>query len=292
MLALAEVRVMASPTRKPHPTTSGRREFTATELAREAESTVRNIRAYQERGLLPAPERRGRAAVYTDAHLARLRMIGGLLARGYTIANIREMCAAWERGHDIGQLLGLESALTEPFSNEAPAYHTVEELLAMFEGRLSLDAVARAVALELAVPEAGRFKVPSPRLLQVGIELAQAGIPVDDMIDVLVLVRANVDQAAREIVARVARWAFDEPYGDSFPPPEDAERLASLIWRLRPLVDTAVSVEAARAMRIALDEILGERLHRLFRNLRDDEWTVSGEVPRSAFAPDDDDEPR
>ncbi|HJR19703.1 MAG TPA: MerR family transcriptional regulator, partial [Actinomycetota bacterium] len=102
------------------------------ELARVAGTTVRNLRAYQDRGLLPPPRREGRVGIYSDAHLARLRLIGQLLERGYTLANIGELIEALERGHEVGDLLGLGEALTGPWSDEVPDYITPEELLAMF----------------------------------------------------------------------------------------------------------------------------------------------------------------
>src|SRR5438309_572599 len=47
-------------------------EYRIDELAREAGTTVRNVRAYQDRGLLPPPRRSGRVGLYTDARqLAR-----------------------------------------------------------------------------------------------------------------------------------------------------------------------------------------------------------------------------
>ena len=63
-------------------------DYRIDELAREAGTTVRNVRAYQDRGLLPPPRRSGRVGLYTDAHLARLRLIGTMLERGYTLGNI------------------------------------------------------------------------------------------------------------------------------------------------------------------------------------------------------------
>src|SRR5436305_1643105 len=45
-------------------------EYRIDELAREAGTTVRNVRAYQDRGLLPPPRRSGRVGLYTDAHLS------------------------------------------------------------------------------------------------------------------------------------------------------------------------------------------------------------------------------
>src|SRR5437764_215117 len=53
--------------------------LTVDELARNAGITTRNVRAYQERGLLPPPTRVGRVGYYDERHLARLSIIGELL---------------------------------------------------------------------------------------------------------------------------------------------------------------------------------------------------------------------
>ncbi len=42
-------------------------EYRVDDLAQAAGMTVRNVRAYQERGLLPPPLRRGRTSWYDDA---------------------------------------------------------------------------------------------------------------------------------------------------------------------------------------------------------------------------------
>ena len=46
-------------------------DYRAEELAIKAGTTVRNLRAYRDHGLLEPPERRGRYAVYNDSHPAR-----------------------------------------------------------------------------------------------------------------------------------------------------------------------------------------------------------------------------
>lgn len=70
-------------------------EFTIGDLARVAGMTVRNVRAYQGRGLLPAPHRRGRRAWYGVEHVARLRLVRGLAAHGLTLRVIGDLL---ERG--------------------------------------------------------------------------------------------------------------------------------------------------------------------------------------------------
>jgi DNA-binding transcriptional MerR regulator len=83
-------------------------EYRIDDLARAAGTTVRNVRVYQDRGLLPPPRREGRTGIYGEAHLARLRLIGQLLERGYTFAHIGEFLEAWQRGRNLTDLLGLE----------------------------------------------------------------------------------------------------------------------------------------------------------------------------------------
>src|SRR5437763_593201 len=57
-------------------------ELTIDALAREAGMTVRNIRAYQSRGLLPPPEVRARTGFYGPDHVARLKLIADMRAEG------------------------------------------------------------------------------------------------------------------------------------------------------------------------------------------------------------------
>ena len=67
--------------------------FRVEELAAQARIGVDTIRFYQGRGLLPAPERRGRVALYGEAHLAALRRIRELSRAGFTLAQIRRLFA-------------------------------------------------------------------------------------------------------------------------------------------------------------------------------------------------------
>ena len=79
------------------------------DLAEDAGTTVRNIRVYQEKGLLPPPVRRGRTALYGPEHRRRLALILRLLDRGYTFATIDELFTAERRGLSLSELLEAES---------------------------------------------------------------------------------------------------------------------------------------------------------------------------------------
>lgn len=244
-------------------------EYTIDELAQAGMSTVRNVRAYQDRGLLPAPERRGRAGVYTDVHLSRLKLISQLLERNYSLSNIKEMLSAWEQGQKLGDLMGLESAITSPWSKELPGFLKVEEVLQLFNTEMIGELLDQAIALGILVPEAQRFRVPSPRLLNAGAELVRAGIPLSALLDLLAGLRKNCEQVAMELTARAAQLFDAFPNGK--PDPEQIPRLADLAWRLRPLALVAVEAEVERALEKAASNLLADRVGQLLKN-----WPPNG----------------
>lgn len=259
--------VMALLQRKRTSPSSAGKEFTVDELARTAGTTVRNVRAYQDRGLLEPPERRGRAGIYTETHLSRLRIIGQLLDRGYTLASIGELFAALEQGQDIAHLLGLEHAVTSPWTDEAPAYYSLVDLVKLYGGNFNPRWLMRATELGILVQEGARFRAPSPKLLYAGSELVRAGIPLDEMLEVVARLRANVESAAEDMVRLVEKHVFDR-YGKGLPPPEEMPKLAAIVWRLRPLVEMAVHAEVARAMEIAANKHIGDRLSHVLEQLK------------------------
>lgn len=254
--------------RKPASGAPGEKEYTIDELARAGDSTVRNVRAYQDRRLLPPPEKRGRTGIYTEAHLARLRLIGSLLDRGYTLGNIAELITAWEKGQDLRQLLGLESAVTTPWSEELPAYFTLADLLRMFGAKSATPSVIRkAVELDILQAEGIRFRAPRPQLLHAGAQIVALGIPLSDLLDVVRMLRGNVERVASELVKLVVRHIFAPRMKGGLPNAKDVPELAELIWKLRPMADLAVDTEVARAMEKAVTQEMGDILSEVLNQM-------------------------
>jgi len=243
-------------------------ELRIDELARRASMTVRNVRAYQDRGLIPPPERRGRVAIYTEVHLLRLRVVGQLLDRGYNLTNIAELLQAWERGENVGEAMGLEAVLSSPWSTEQATYATMAELAERF-GVIGPSTLRRAIELGYLEPDGSRFRVPSPQLLSVAEELVQVGIPLDAILDEAEQLHARVAAIADGFAQLVVEHLFDKYGDDALPPPGERAQLAAVIARLRPLARTAVDGHLARALEKAVHEGLGEQLAKMLE--RDDE---------------------
>ncbi|MFJ2496382.1 MerR family transcriptional regulator [Streptomyces sp. NPDC087539] len=227
-------------------------EYRIEDLAHASGATVRTIRAYQDRGLLPTPERRGRANVYRDTHLARLRQIADLLDRGYTLASIKELLEAWDTGRGLGGVLGLVAEVHGPWTDEQADRITRDELNLKFGGTPDDEAVAEAVDLGVLEPIPGRddeFLVPSPQELAVAAELHAAGVPLSAISGHLRELRGQVEQIASRFLEFTTEHVFARYLGHRPPTDSDAAEAAAMVRRLRPLAQQTVDAELARAMR-------------------------------------------
>ncbi|MGW1883536.1 MerR family transcriptional regulator [Streptomyces sp. NPDC001970] len=228
-------------------------EYRIEDLAHHSGATVRTIRAYQDRGLLPRPERRGRSNVYGDAHLARLRQIADLLDRGYTLASIKELLEAWDAGRGLGGVLGLVAEVHGPWTDEEADRITRAELDETFGGKPDEEAIAEAVELGVLERIPGRddeFLVPSPQELAVAAELYAAGVPLPAISGHLWELRGQVEHIASRFLEFTTEHVFARYLGHRPPTDADAAEAAAMVRRLRPLAQQTVDAELARAMRL------------------------------------------
>ncbi|GAA3809626.1 MerR family transcriptional regulator [Streptomyces phyllanthi] len=221
------------------------------DLAHHSGATVRTIRAYQDRGLLPRPERRGRANVYSDAHVARLRQIADLLGRGYTLASIKELLDAWDTGRGLGGILGLVAGFDRPWTGEETLRISRAELEERFGGGPGDAAVPDAVELGVLAPVPGEddlFHVSSPQELSLAVQLHTAGVPLSAVAGRLRELREQVEH----LTSRFLEFADEQVvtrHLDRHHPSDHAEATeAACVRRLRPLARQTVDVELARAM--------------------------------------------
>lgn len=223
--------------------------MTIDELARRAGCTTRNVRNYQTARLLPPPEIVGRVAHYGEGHLARLRLIASLQSQGFSLAGIGQLLRAWEEGHSLGDLLGFERVLTEPWTDDEPQRVTPEQLLSLFpESRYDPSAAQRSLQLGLIVPQDdGTILVPQPRLLRIGAELVAAGIPLAAVHEDLAALRDDLDRVARRFVALFEDHIW-KPFAAAGMPADRLPAITETLRRLRPLAEESVRAVLAQAM--------------------------------------------
>ena len=221
------------------------REYRIGELAREAGITVRTLRYYRERRLLPPPRREGRIGWYSQAHLDRLRVIGQLVERGHTLGGIGELLSAWEQGYDLADLLGFERAMTAPWSDEVPVPVTVADLSALLGGQLTDEVLDEAVRLGYLDVGGDRVRV-SGRLLDTVTVLVREGIPLPAILAAARELQAGLDTIASLFLDLILTQVPGHRGGA--PLPDEITRLAQAFERLRPIARAALDAEFGRAM--------------------------------------------
>ncbi|MFF0092889.1 MerR family transcriptional regulator [Streptomyces canus] len=203
-----------------------KREYRMEELARLAGITVRTLRFYRERKLIPPPRREGRIAWYDDHHLARLRTIAALLERGHTLTGIAELADALEHGRDVADLVGLDTP-----TEEEPVRLTPEELAARFEGEVTAENLAAALDLGYLGTDGDEIVHISRRLLDVSSTLVREGIPLAEVLTAGKQVREHADALAEMFAELILRHAGEAD-----------------LHRLRPLARSVVEAELSLAL--------------------------------------------
>ena len=230
---------------------SPEREYRVEELAEAAGIPVRTLRFYRERRLLPPPRREGRIAWYSEEHLARLRTIAALLERGHTLGGIADLIAAWEQGRTldgVAERLGLEGALMGPWSEETPVRLTPQQLADYFGEDVSAGNLTASLEIGYIAVDGEEVVHVSRRLLDASAALVREGVPLSAVLAAGREVRGHVDALA-DLFTKVIK---DHVLGSLGPleamEPDEVQRIAESLERLRPLAKNIVDAEMALAM--------------------------------------------
>ncbi|MFH9419585.1 MerR family transcriptional regulator [Streptomyces sp. NPDC017529] len=230
-------------------TETGEETLTVDELAARAGVTVRTVRFYSTRGLLPppaiGPRRVGR---YGAAHLSRLALIEELQHHGMTLAAIERYLAQLPADlseHD----LALHRALVASWSPDSSQEATLAQLERRAGRALSEDDIDRLAAMDVlertGVP--GAFRV-DPAVLHLGVRLLDVPISLETLLAARRVVLDHTRSAARELT----RLFHDEvwgPYRARESDPEQVESMKSLSAHMQPMVVQALVTAFQRSMR-------------------------------------------
>ncbi|WP_042450202.1 MerR family transcriptional regulator [Streptacidiphilus jiangxiensis] len=229
--------------------------LTVDELAARAGITVRTLRFYAAKGLLPPPElgprRVGR---YGPEHLGRLELIEELQRQGLTLAAIERYLA--ELPDDVGSLdLAVHRALVASWQPET-AERISRDQLERRAGRPLDDADLDRLAAMGAIrrpepahgdePEAGSFPV-DPGLLPLGLRILDVPIPLETLVAARAVVRLHSRATAHDL-HRLFRDTVWRPFLASDPDEAGLERMKELSSHIEPLVIQALVTAFQRSL--------------------------------------------
>jgi DNA-binding transcriptional MerR regulator len=233
-------------------------EYRIDDLARLAGTTTRNIRVYRDRGLLPPPLRVGRIALFNDTHLTRLRLITSMLDRGYNIAHVREMLSAWEEGRNLGDVLGLETAIAGTWTTEKP------ETVALADAQRLVDdaqAFERLVALQVIRIEGTQATITRPKLIEAFNEIRGYGVKFDKLIDLHEQIVPEIDKISDMLVRAGAEHVLDRiKPGEPLPADAEIAELITMLVRFRTQAVATVTATLASSIESNIESLVGRIL--------------------------------
>ncbi|MFC9458082.1 MerR family transcriptional regulator [Streptomyces sp. NPDC056983] len=231
--------------------------LTVDELAARAGVTVRTIRFYSTKGLLPPPViGPRRVGHYGPAHLSRLALIEELQHQGMTLAAIErylEQLPTDLSAHD----LAIHRALVASWAPDAEEDITRAELERRAGRALSGEDLDRLAAMGAVayLEDSDSFRV-DPGLLRLGVELL--GVPIAH--ETILAARTVLMEHTRDAAQELTRLFRDEvwgPYREREPNPEDPAHVAamkSLSAHMQPLVVQALVTAFQRSLKEQLRE--------------------------------------
>ncbi|MFJ9241641.1 MerR family transcriptional regulator [Streptomyces sp. NPDC101776] len=220
--------------------------LTIDELAARAGTTVRTVRFYGTKGLLPPPVIGARrVGHYGPAHLARLALIEELQQQGMTLAAIEryvEQLPPDLSEHD----LAVHRAVVASWAPDTEETLTREELGRRAGRALDEDDIERLAAMNVIRPEKGAFRVDLG-LLRLGVRLLDVPLSHDAILAAREVLVAHSRAAAREL-SELFRGEVAE---------RDAQDVKFLSAHMHPLVVQALLTTFQRSLKEELQQWLG-----------------------------------
>lgn len=222
------------------------------ELAQAAGIRVDTLRFYQARGLLHAPRKQGRVAIYDDTHLERLRRVRQLQREGFSLAQVQRLLA-----HPEGEHRGLLTALARERVGERTL--TREQLAA--EARVP-DALVRAAEAAgliepLRIDGEERFGESELEMARAALALLESGFPLQTLLEHAVGHARHVQN-----LCDAAIELFDEHVRTREGVEVDDDTVSTIFQHLLPQVTRLVALHFQRTLvNRALNRLRGKREH-------------------------------
>jgi len=230
--------------------------MTLDELTKRVGMSVRNVRFYTTKGLVPPPIRRGRSGYYSGDHVARLELVRELQAHGFTLSAIEGYMARIP-SNATPETIALHRTLLAPWMADMPETISRKELVRRAGRELSDDELATLNALGIVYPtKQGRFQVAVAHL-SVGVALLDLGVPPEAAIAAQDIFTAHGRAIAEELTELFKKevWPAYKERGVS------PEQLREMVEKFKP-----VSVAAlVTAYETAVDETKRETVARRTR---------------------------
>ncbi|TWG93221.1 DNA-binding transcriptional MerR regulator [Nocardioides sp. J9] len=221
--------------------------LTLEELTRRTGLSVRTVRFYTSRGLVPPPIRRGRSGYYSAEHVARIELVLELQSHGFTLSAI-ERYVAGIPDDATPEDIALARTMLAPWQSDLPVEMDRSQLEQKAGRELSDDDVATLQALGVIRIRGSKYLVATNQLA-IGVRLIELGFPREVAVAAAAVYQEHGEQMAKELYD-VVNDKLAPLYDDA----ATSEHYREIMERLKPLsvggLVTAYEAAVARAARL------------------------------------------
>lgn len=236
-------------------------EFTVDELARRAEMTVRNVRAYTSRGLIDPPRLEGRTGYYSVAHLQRLTLIRSLVTRGFTLTAVENaLTHSPEPFSDLA--LDLMSVFDASDAGPASQMMTRTDLFDLAGGTINDTVLDRLSSLGLIEIDGDTITLHAADVVRSGARAMALGLSADTVVDIATMQRQHLRIIASDVVHRFTEELV-QPFLDSGLPSDQQRQILQAVETMIPLASQSVLAMFKAELQAAVETEILDKLHDL-----------------------------
>ncbi len=232
--------------------------FQIEELSRRTGMTVRSLRSYQSRRLLPPPEVRGRTGYYDERHVARIELIKDLQSEGFKLESLARMLD--RGGFSDADLLRFTRSVRGMFGASEGQIVTVQDLVERFDVR-DLDSAgplldrAEKLGLFRKVGD-DTYEELAPRLIEAGERATGSlGLDLGEALDIVAQLRKHAEGVARLYLDLYLKRVWT-PFVEAGRPQEQWSAVQDALEDVRSL--------ATEALQGAFELVMSERVAETF----------------------------
>jgi DNA-binding transcriptional MerR regulator len=239
--------------------------FPIEELSRRTGMTVRTLRAYQSRKLLPAPEVRTRTGYYDDRHVARVELVKDLQGQGFKLDTIARMLD--NTGGSDAEILQFTRTVQSLFGETEHQITDRTDLAERFQVGVDAkdadDLLSRAEKLGL-LRQLGddRYEELAPRVLRAGEAAVGAmGGDVKRVLRIVEQLRRHAEGIAKIYLELYLERVW-KPFNEAGQPEDQWATVQGALKQVRSLAEEALLGIFDLVMAEQIDDIFGREFAR------------------------------
>jgi hypothetical protein len=168
------------------------------------------------------------------------------------------MLSAWEEGKNLGDVLGLETAIVGTWTTEKPETMTLADAQRLVD---DADAFKRLLALQVIRIDGTQATVTRPKLIEAFNEIRGYGVKFDKLIDLHEQIVPEIDKISDMLVRAGAEHVLDRiKPGEPLPADAEIAELITMLVRFRTQAVATVTATLASSIESNIESLVGHIL--------------------------------